>query len=1149
VERALNRDDLTLALGELPDVPAPEELQRLLADAELALFAARTDVPDALIRAGWYLHAVASQAGDELAWPRRERAFRVSGHILELAIAAERPTSERLELIFGAEIGYRRGGLDPNATAVFTQARSLLEDVDRVAAAWRATIAVEAGIYLLSFRTQEAFAWFRARRDGFARLRAQTGLEDLAGTMFGPAEHVVEASQALLRFLIFGDRGALDQGRLRLRRILGEDSEPATTNERWVAAHLLVLSDELDAASIWTCLPPDVPEAARRALTATSPPVLTLWPPQRELLAPQVDGPALLSPKTSRAVLSIPTSAGKTLIAQILVLAELASDHRSVCLVAPQRSLVREIRRALLPRVRALQKRLSPDVPDFLADLSSDLFDDEPPDVDVMTPERFAALLRADPEDVLTRYGLFIFDEAHLIGDTSRGFTLEGALSYLHWRTLDTDHRIILMSAAIGNQTTFQSWLETGETLPPFRSEWRGPRRLSAAYTTQVQWDDERHDEPTGRERLHRLAYPIKGLISFTVPGAGAGAGAGARSYVTTEPIGELVFKRNAAGGRGGKDERSTPHYQHVAALATFLEHAGPVLTVTGTRPDAQRLAGALASERDRVPRLRRARDAVASMLDDDHPLVDMLERGVAFHHAGLPLEVLALVEDELRSGRLTHLVSTTTLTEGVNLPVHTVVLAETRWDGSEVHLSGPRMLNALGRAGRAGIETEGWVFFAPSGEAPRDPERHLPNPDQLQIRSMLADQVTLDEFVAFEQRRRNAADAVFSELPAGLDSFTSFVWYLLACEELLGAVLTEELLDEVVETLFAARQIDESALERLRSFAHDVRETYVAADPSRRRVWARAGSSIRSAIRLDELGERLAAAAVPQEDRGEVHAAIALLGETGVLEAALALPEVEDDVWRFRATPRGDDITVGLADAIERWTSGQPLAVMADELLGSVPHRPWRLEQLVDRVSRGFGHSVSWMTATLLERANAILATEHEEPICPNLPLYVRFGVDSPLALWLVTRTLRNRDVAVRVQRLAAEEEIDDEDFPAWLGSIPVEDWSAMFGAGPSDALDLLDAISDGEADVLRRLLDGEEVEIPVSADVPAGELQLTVEQAPDIPVVGIGAEGQFFAVDGQWQADLRTVMATGVQIAAHLVEVGTVAIRARSP
>lgn len=1144
MERALDHDDLTVALGELPAIPTPQELQRLLADAELGLFASRAAVPESLIRAGWYLHAVGSQAGDELAWPRRERAFRISAHILELAIATERPRSERLELVFGAQLGYRRGGLDPNATAVFTEARPLLEQVDLEAALWRETLAVEAGIYLLSFRTQEAFAWFGERRAAFARLRSQTALSDLAGTMFGPAEHVVEASNALLRFLIFGDRGALAQARSRLSRIVGEGAEPATTNERWVAAHLLVLSDDLDAASVWTCLPPDVPGAARRALTATSPPVLTLWPPQRELLRAGEGSPALLSPETRRAVLSIPTSAGKTLIAQILVLAELAANDQSVCLVAPQRSLVREIRRALTPRVRALRKRLSPDLPDFLADFAADLIDEEPPDVDVMTPERFAALLRADPGHVLSRYGLFIFDEAHLVGDSGRGFTLEGALSYLHWRTRDTDHRIVLMSAAIGNQATFQAWLDADTPAAPFRSEWRGPRRLSAAYTTRVEWDQECHDPPVGRERLHRLSYPLKGLISFTVPGAGA------RSYVTTEPIGELVFKRTTQGMRGDKDDRSSRHYQHVAALAQFLEHAGPTLTVTGTRPDAQRLAGALADGRDVVPALRRARDAVAAMLDDAHPLVAMLERGVAFHHAGLPLDVLALVEDELRAGRLTHLVSTTTLTEGVNLPVHTVVLAETRWDGSEVHLSGPRMLNALGRAGRAGIETEGWVVFAPSGQAPQDPERHLPNPEQLQIRSMLADRETLDQLVTFEQQRRSAADAVFSDLPAGLESFTTFVWYLLACEELLDNALTPEQLDDVVGTLFAAHQVDAGTLRRLRRFARDVRTTYRAADPVRRRAWARAGSSIRSAVQLDDLAQRLALAASTRDDRGEVEAAIELLDNTGALAQALSLPDVDHDVWRFRVSPRGADIAVDLGNALRRWTAGQPLSLMADQLLSQIADRPWRLEQLVDRVSRGFGHAVSWMIAALLERANTILAAIEHEPICPNLPLYVRFGVDSPLALRLVTTTLRNRDVAVRVERAARKHGIDDDDVSAWLGSIPVENWSEMFGTRPSDALDLLDAISDRQADVLRRLLDGEDVQIPVAPEVPQGPVVLVLEDAPGIPVVGVrpAGGGDFFAMDGQWQADLRTVLATGVEIDAQRQAADALTLRARA-
>ncbi|MEJ7655475.1 MAG: DEAD/DEAH box helicase [Thermoleophilaceae bacterium] len=1134
MERALNRDDLNLALGELPEIPDAGELQRLLADAELSLFAGRPDVPDELVRAGWYLHAIASTGGDRVAWPRRQRAFRISAHILELAAIGERPATERLELTFGAELGYRRGGLDPNAAAVFAQARAVLSVSDPDESSWWETIAVEAGVYFLSFRTSETFDWLRSRRRTFTALRGRTGLSDLAGTMFGPSEHVVEACYGILRFLIFGDRPPLEQAQGRLHRILGSDGEPATTNERWVAAHLLALSDELDAGSVWTALPPDVPAAARRALTSTSPPVLTLWEPQRELLSPGGKAAQLLSSSTTRAVLSVPTSAGKTLVAQIIVLAELASSDRSVCLIAPQRSLVREIRRALVPRVRALRKRLGVELPDFLADFAADVLDEDPPDVDVMTPERFAAMLRSDPEAVLRRYGLFVFDEAHLVGDKGRGFTLEGALSYLHWRTRDTDHRIVLMSAAIGNDAAFQAWLQTGAPAQPFRSEWRGPRRLSAAFTTRPDRQAEQHVLPVGRERLHRLASPLDGIISFTVPGAGA------RSYVTNEPIGELVFKRNSDGTRGRRDERSTPHYAHVAALASFLDHAGPVLTVTGTRADAQRLARALADERDETEVTRRAREAVATMLDDHHPLVTMLARGVAYHHAGLPLEVLALIEDELRAGRLQHLVSTTTLTEGVNLPVHTVVLAETKWEGSDVHISGPRMLNAIGRAGRAGIETEGWVVFAPSGGAPSDPERHLPDPEQLEIRSQLATEETLQHLADFEQRRRDAADAVFSDLPDGLQDFTSFVWYVLACEEALSGVMDDEQLDELVDTLFAARQVNAAVLQELRNFARDVRTTYASSDPARRRAWARAGTRVSSARRLDELAATLAGHAVNRDDRGAVHAAIEILDDSGVLSALLALPDIDANAWRFRVTPRGDDVEVGIADALKRWTSGQSLSSMADDLLAPVPDREWRLEQLVDRVSRGFGHAVSWMISAVLERANLILAEAELTPLCPALPLYVRFGVDSSVALRLLTRAVRSRDVAVRVARAAREAGIDDDHLVTWLGTLPVDQWPGLFAARPSDVLDLLDAISDPQADLLRRLLDSEVVELVLEEDLPPGPVRVVVAAGTDLRLVELHSlAGQPLAVlPARLQADVRTVVATGIDVEATLAE-----------
>lgn len=1142
MERALNRDDLADALGELPNIPTAEELQRLLADSELSLFTESTEVPDELVQTGWYLHAVASQAQDQLPWSRRERAFRVSAHILELALNTDRPDHERLDFAFGAELGYRRGALDPNATAVFAQVLPLLASLDDDRRLWRETLAVEAAIYLLSFRPRETFAWLRARRDDFIELRTQTQLEALAGTMFGPAEHVVEGCWGLLRFLLFGDREALAGGQARLQLLVGEAAEPATTNEKWVAAHLISLSNELDAGSIWSALPPDVPEAARRALTLTSPPVLTLWPPQRELLTGHGREGALLSSATTRAVLSIPTSAGKTLIAQIMVLSELASTHKSVCLVAPQRSLVREIRRALLPRVRALRKRLSPDVPDFLADFAAELIDEDPPDVDVMTPERFAALLRADPQHVLDRYGLFIFDEAHLVGDKDRGFKLEGALTYLHWRTRRTDHRIILMSAGIGNQATFQAWLGGDLPLTPFQSEWRGPRRLSAVYTTSIRWEQERQIPAVGRERLDRVEYPVLGRVSFTIPGAGT------RAYSSIRPIGVAVYKQKSDGARGLRDdERSTRHYEHVASLATFLEHAGPVLTVTGTRPDAQRLATALATERTELAALRRARDAAAAMLDAEHPLVPLLARGVAYHHAGLPLDVQTLIEDELRAGRLRHLVSTTTLTEGVNLPVHTVILAEIRWDGSDVHISGPRMLNAIGRAGRAGIETEGWVIFAPNGEAPHNPERHLPDPEQLEIRSRLATKDTLEALDAFEQRRRSAADAVFSELPTALAEFTTFVWYVLACEEALaGAVLDAEL-DEIVDTLFAARQLAPSELSRLRRFARDVRSTYAASDPARRRGWARGGSHIQSAIILDTLGRRLAEHALGREDRASVGPAIDLLRDSGALAEALALPDVDDNVWRFRRTTRGEDVEVDLTETLQRWTSGEPLSSMADALLAGVPDRAWRLEQFVDRVSRGFGHYISWMIAVLIERANEVLSATDDSLICANLPLYVRFGVDSPVALRLIMSSVRNRDVVVRVARAARELGVEDGHFEQWLRSVPMERWGDMFGAGASDALDLLEAISDTHTHLLRRLLDGESVDMEMEHELSPGQAGLEILDLPYVSIVALrSAAGARFPLPAQWQSDLRTVLATGVQIDATVSDDGSVVLRA---
>ncbi len=113
-----------------------------------------------------------------------------------------------------------------------------------------------------------------------------------------------------------------------------------------------------------------------------------------------------------------------------------------------------------------------------------------PPDVEVMTPERLANLLRHDAHGVLRRFGMFIFDEAQHLKESGRGFGLESTIAMLDYLTPDTEHRLVLISAAMGNAGAIASWISPSGQAPLLHeSAWRGPRRLHAVFTTQAKFE------------------------------------------------------------------------------------------------------------------------------------------------------------------------------------------------------------------------------------------------------------------------------------------------------------------------------------------------------------------------------------------------------------------------------------------------------------------------------------------------------------------------------------------------------------------------------------------------------------------------------------------------------------------------------------
>jgi Lhr-like helicase len=174
-------------------------------------------------------------------------------------------------------------------------------------------------------------------------------------------------------------------------------------------------------------------------------------------------------------------------------------------------------------------------------------------------------------------------------------------------------------------------------------------------FGTWADWDHAEPIPPTRRGGLLRERRPLYGEIHVrTAPGQH-------HSLRTTDPISSLVLVRRD--GTWKRDpSNNEPAYRIRARMATLLGEHGQVLVIEPTKVAAQRTAEALAQQIEEDDPACAALAALASTrLDAAHPLVGVLRRGVGFHHAALPGDIQAELEDGIRKGPLRYLVATTT--------------------------------------------------------------------------------------------------------------------------------------------------------------------------------------------------------------------------------------------------------------------------------------------------------------------------------------------------------------------------------------------------------------------------------------------------------------------------------------------------------
>ena len=710
-------------------------------------------------------------------------------------------------------------------------------------------------------------------------------------------------------------------------------------------------------------------------------------------------------------------------------------------------------------------------------------------DVVIMTPEKLASRLRADEQALLGDFGLFILDEAHLVGDQTRGWSFETTIARLHSLTADTNHRILLLSAALGGTASVQTWLGTNGAASTSSSTWRGPRRLHATFTYREDKASTFVRPPVGRQHLPRTVTDLYGVVKLYVEGTAIASRRKKVGEVTATP--------------GGKKRPSRS--KQLLPVVRLAARSGPVLVVHATKKAAERMADEIASTREETAATSAIVQLVEQRMGAAHDLVTALRRGVAYHHAALPVDVQAEIEDAVRHGAININCSTSTLTEGVNLPVRTVIISERGYyDGTEYHtfIDTAGLMNAAGRAGRAGRETEGWVVINHEAGAP-SPRQALRELDQQsEVHSTLSVESALEQLAEYEALVHETATLVLQNVPTTVDGFLSYCWYVA---DVADALNSDDRRDRVIagirETL-AWHQLPPAVQDRWETIASLVAASYERALPVQRRRWAKSGVPLSANVVLEAVASGAAEAidALGPATLGDPAALIESILEGGRLERLLSLVDPRDFRFKRRRYGAVQEADVDRLGLVVDWVRGESLKDLADTYLSEVQggdEEAFRFEQLSTFLTRICQHHLPFTLGTVLEWINA----DRSDEVNPSLPAHLHYGVPGAEALELLKAGVRSRRIAAVVGTGAAADGVPADGLEPWLVNKGPVSWQADFDAGPAEVADLLEFVHDPAAATGASLLDGDVCTMAVDSGGATWE-------AVDLPIVIDGGE-----------------------------------------
>jgi helicase len=419
--------------------------------------------------------------------------------------------------------------------------------------------------------------------------------------------------------------------------------------------------------------------------------ILSFLPSQRKYI------PDLMTARQS-IVINMPTSAGKTFLAEIYIIftmqafVEISGNEiikPTVCYVVPTNALLNQTKKKFESEFKDLGYRIECALPYYEVDeIEEEILKKQHIDILISTPEKLDFLVRRDHPS-LYRLKLVVVDEAHMIADKTRGAKLELLLAILKQKRKDV--HFLLMSPFIKNARQISRWLgDTDADSAAISIEWTPTKQYVAACI------DNNKKEKT---EVIYFPTPTNNIIEDEVK-----IDLGAYSKTLKE-------KLNLSPGDSFRAKS-------LILLERYFDIGNFMILCPGP-PTAQEMAKLCLDyfrtrlEIKTTPGIEKVIALIELESGKDDPLIECVRYGVVYHHARLYNPIKEAIEELISGGDVKIVCATTTLAQGMNFPITSIFFAALSLGGGKDKrkMNPDEFWNIAGRAGRTFKDSEGHII------------------------------------------------------------------------------------------------------------------------------------------------------------------------------------------------------------------------------------------------------------------------------------------------------------------------------------------------------------------------------------------------------------------------------------------------------